>query len=210
MLEFDTRLAYTSIGALQRYLGLEDVVGGIQVRVADIEQARAVRDRLRALLGDSVRVSDWQELNSNLFSALKLEKIAMFLVLSINILLAAFAITATLVMTIIERRRQVAILSAMGAHPGGIVRIFMSQGLFNGALGAGVGAALGLSLGLGLSAVQLPMDGSVYYLPNIPVDVRVVDVAAIVLVALAISVLSTIYPAIYAARLRPVEGLSAE
>lgn len=210
MLEFDTRLAYTSIGALQRYLGLEDVVGGIQIRVADIEQARPVRDRLRAVLGDAVRVSDWQELNSNLFSALKLEKIAMFLVLSINILLAAFAITATLVMTIIERRRQVAILSAMGAHPGSVVRIFMSQGLFNGALGAGVGAALGLALGFGLSAVQLPMDGSVYYLPNIPVDVRAVDVVSIVLVALAISVLSTIYPAIYAARLRPVEGLTAE
>lgn len=210
MLEFDTRLAYTSLGALQHYLGLGDVAGGIQVRVVDLDQARTVRDHLQEKLGPSVRVSDWQELNSNLFSALKLEKIAMFLVLSINILLAAFAITATLVMTIIERRRQVAILNAMGAHQASIVRIFMSQGLFNGALGALVGATLGLSLGFGLSAVKLPMDGSVYYLPNIPVDVRAVDVVAIVLVALAISVISTLYPAFYAARLRPVEGLCAE
>lgn len=210
MLEFDTRLAYTSMSALQQYLGVGDVAGGVQVRVADLEQARAVRDRLSALLGPSVRVSDWQDLNSNLFSALKLEKIAMFLVLSINILLAAFAITATLVMTIIERRRQVAILNAMGAHQASVVRIFMSQGLFNGALGALVGAVIGLSMGLALRAVELPMDGSVYYLPNIPVDVRTVDVVAIVLVALAISVLSTIYPSLYAARLRPVEGLTAE
>ena len=210
MLEFDTRLAYTSMASLQRYLGLGDVAGAIQIRVVDLEQARTVRDRLQAALGPDVRVADWQELNSNLFSALKLEKIAMFLVLSINILLAAFAITATLVMTIIERRRQIAILNAMGAHQGGIIRIFMSQGAFNGALGAFVGATLGLSLGYGLSAVKLPMDGSVYYLPNIPVDVRAVDVLAIVLVALAISVVSTLYPAYYAARLRPVEGLTAE
>lgn len=210
MLEFDSRLAYTSMASLQRYLGLGDVAGGVQVRVTDLEQARAVRDRLRAALGEGVRVSDWQELNSNLFGALKLEKIAMFLVLSINILLAAFAITATLVMTIIERRRQIAILNAMGAHQGGIIRIFMSQGAFNGAVGAIVGASLGLGLGAALAAFKLPMDDGVYYLTSIPVDVRAGDVGAIMLVALAISMVSTLYPAYYAARLRPVEGLVAE
>ncbi|MSP71628.1 MAG: ABC transporter permease [Myxococcales bacterium] len=208
LLEFDTRLAYAHLPVVQRYLGKGDVAGAIQVRVADLEHAREVRDDLQQALGPSVIVRDWQELNSNLFVALRLEKIAMFLVLSIGVLLAAFAIVCTLWMTIIDRRRQIAIQCAMGAHPRAILRIFMFQGAFNGALGAGVGAFLGLSLGFLLSRLELPMDNSVYYLPNIPIDVRAVDVLSIVGVALLISLLSTIYPALHAARLRPVEGLT--
>jgi lipoprotein-releasing system permease protein len=210
MLEFDTRFAYASLDATQRYLGLGDVAGAVQIRVRDLDQAREVRDRLQAALGDRVRVSDWQQLNRNLFSALELEKIAMFLVLSMNILLAAFAITLTLLIAIRGRRRQIAILNAIGAPPGSILRIFMAQGAFTGAIGAVLGAACGVSLGLGLSALELPMDGSVYYLPSIPVDVRLRDVLTIMVVAQLISVLSTLHPARYAARLKPVQGLVME
>ena len=210
MLEFDTKLAYASLPAVQAYMGVGDVASAIQVKVADLEGARAVRDRLRAALPGHVRVSDWQERNRNLFSALKLEKVAMFLVLTINILLAAFSIMSTLVMTIIERKREVAILKAMGAHTRSVLRIFMSQGLFTGVVGSAVGTVIGVGGGLTLANLDLPLNQDVYYISAIPVDVRVSDVVMIVLVALLVSLVSTIYPALYASRLRPVEGLNAE
>ena len=208
MLDYDSKLAYASLASVQRYLGLGDVAGAIRIRVVDLEQARGVRDRLRAALGPGYRVTDWQQRNRNLFSALKLEKIAMFLVLSINILLAAFSITSTLVMTVVERKREVAILSAMGSSRPGIVRIFASQGAFTGLVGALLGTAVGLTLGFVLSVVPLPLDPNVYYISAIPVDVRWVDVVAINVVALLVSLVSTLYPAWYAASLRPVEGLT--
>lgn len=209
MLEYDTKLAYASLPAVQRYMGLGDVAGAIQVKVTDLEAATAVRDRLRAALPDTVRVTDWTERNSNLFSALKLEKIAMFLVLTINILLAAFSIISTLVMTIIERKREIAILMAMGSTGRSILRIFMSQGAFTGLLGALIGSTLGLSGAWALASMGLPLNTEVYYIDAIPVDVRLTDVLAINGVALLVSLLSTVYPARYASRLRPVEGLNA-
>jgi len=210
MLEFDTKLAYASLSAVQAYMGVGDVASAIQVKVADLEGARTVRDRLRSTLRADVRVSDWQERNRNLFSALKLEKVAMFLVLTINILLAAFSIMSTLVMTIIERKREVAILKAMGAHTRSVLRIFMSQGLFTGVVGSTIGTIIGVGGGLILANLDLPLNQDVYYISAIPVDVRVWDVVMIVVVALLVSLVSTIYPALYASRLRPVEGLNAE
>lgn len=210
MLEFDTKLVYGELSAIQRFMGVGDVANAIQIRVEDLDEARQVRDRLQKALGPGVRVTDWQERNSNLFSALKLEKIAMFLVLSINILLAAFSITSTLVMTIIERKREVAILMAMGSTPGAIIRIFVAQGVFIGTVGATFGTLIGLSAGYTLSKLPLPLDPKVYYIAAIPVDVRVFDVVAIILVALLVSLVATVYPARYASRLRPVEGLNSE
>jgi lipoprotein-releasing system permease protein len=209
MLEFDSRLAYAHLPVVQRFMGIGDEASSIQIRVANLDMARPVRDRLQAALGASVKVSDWQERNRNLFSALKLEKIAMFLVLTINILLAAFSITSTLVMTIIERKREIAILSAMGSTQRSIVRIFMAQGGLTGLLGSAIGATLGVLGALGLSTMRLPLNNDVYYISAIPVDIRVTDVLAIVTVAILVSLISTIYPAIYAAGLRPVEGLNA-
>ena len=209
MLEYDTKLAYASLPAIQRYMGLGDVAGAVQVRVSDLEEARAVRDALRAALPDTVRITDWTERNQNLFSALKLEKIAMFLVLTINILLAAFSIISTLVMTIIERKREIAILMAMGSTNRSILRIFMNQGGFTGLLGALIGSTLGLSGAYALASMGLPLNSDVYYIDAIPVDVRLTDVIAINAVAVLVSLVSTVYPARYASRLRPVEGLNA-
>ncbi|MFN3198673.1 MAG: FtsX-like permease family protein [Bradymonadia bacterium] len=208
MLDYDTKLAYASLPAVQAFMGLGDVAGGIQVKVSDLEGARAVRDSLQAALGDRARVSDWQDRNRNLFSALKLEKVAMFLVLSINILLAAFSIIGTLVITIFERKREIAILNACGAPSSGIRRIFMAQGAFTGAVGCLLGGTVGVSLGYALATMRLPMDTNVYYIDAIPVDLRLTDVVAIIAVAMLVSVVSTLYPAHYASRLKPVEGLS--
>lgn len=210
MLEFDTKLAYAGLASVQKFMGLGDVAGAIQVRVIDLDAARAVRDRLRAALPDTVRITDWQERNRNLFSALELEKVAMFLVLTINLLLAAFAITSMLVMTIIERKREVAILMAMGSTSRSIIRIFLAQGAFTGALGCVIGAAIGLTAGDRLANWGLPLNQEVYYISAIPVDVRAFDVVAIIVAAMLVSVVSTIYPALYASRLRPVEGLNSE
>lgn len=209
MLEFDSKLAYADLSAVQHFMGLEDVASAVQIRTTSLEAARGVRDALQAKLGPSVKVADWQQRNRNLFSALKLEKIAMFLVLTINILLAAFSITSTLVMTIIERRREIAILTAMGSPRSSIVGIFMAQGGFTGLVGSALGASIGVGGALGLSTLRLPLDNDVYYISAIPVELRVADVAAIVVVALLVSLVSTVYPALYAAALRPVEGLKA-
>ncbi len=206
--EVDSQQAYASLEAVQRFLAVGDVVSELRVRVPSIEGAREVRDRLQAHLGGRVRVRDWQERNQSLFNALQLERVAMFLVLTLNILLAAFSITSTLVMTLIERRREVAILMAMGARARSIVAIFVTQGLAAGVLGSLFGCLIGGGACAILAAAGLPLNAeAVYYISSIPVEVRALDVLAIVSVALSVSLLSTVYPAYYASRVRPVEGL---
>ncbi|MEE2787675.1 MAG: FtsX-like permease family protein [Myxococcota bacterium] len=210
MREFDTKLADSGLPAGQDFMGVGDVASAIQIKVNDLDDARRIRDQLRGTLPPTVRVTDWQDRNRNLFSALKLEKVAMFLVLTINILLAAFSITSTLVMTIIERKREIAIMMAMGATRSSILRIFLSQGAFTGAVGSLLGTSIGLGLGFTLANLDLPLNQEVYYISAIPVDLRIIDVVAIIAVAIGVSVLSTIYPARFAARLKPVEGLGAQ
>ena len=206
--DIDAHQAYSSLRDTQRFLGVGDVVSELRVRVASVEAARAVRDRLQTQLGDRVIVKDWREKNSSLFSALQLERIAMFLVLTINILLAAFSITSTLVMTLIERRREIAILLAMGARRRSIVQIFMSQGLSTGVIGSALGVAIGGGGCAIIALLGLPLNAEeIYYISAIPVEVKLFDVVAIVSVALGVSLASTVYPAYYASKIRPVEGL---
>ena len=206
--EVDTQQAYSSLNDLQRFLGVGDVVNEIRVRARDIDAARALRDDLRERLGSRATIIDWRDRNRNLFSALQLERIAMFLVLTINILLAAFSIMSTLVMNLIERKREVAILRTMGAETYSMRRIFISQGLTAGI----VGTLLGVLIGGGACAILgyfgLPLKvEEVYNIPSIPVQVRPSDLIAIVAVALGVSLVSTIYPAMYAAKIQPIEGV---
>ena len=134
----------------------------------------------------------------------------MFIVLGINILLAAFSIVSTLVMTILERRKEVAIFSAMGADRYSIFRIFVTQGAMVGVLGGILGVLIGGGLSFALQKLDLPLNQEVYYISAIPVDLRLTDVLSIIGVAIAVSLASTIYPARFAARLKPVEGLNAQ
>jgi lipoprotein-releasing system permease protein len=208
LVDVDSHQIYAYLPEVQKFLGMTDQISEIRIRVASIDVARQVRDRLIQVMGPQVRVRDWQERNQSLFSALQLERIAMFLVLTINILLAAFSITSTLVMTLIERRREIAILSAMGAEPKSIHRIFVYQGLSAGIIGSILGVITGGSACWIVATMGLPLNTEeIYYISAIPVSVNVSDVLAIVSVALSVSLISTLYPAYYASKIKPLEGL---
>ena len=209
MLEYDSHMVYVDLKEVQRFLGLDNVVNQIQIKAEDIEQSAQVAATLQRTLGHRYLVTDWRQRDQRLFSALQLEKVAMFVVLGINIILAAFSIVSTLVMTILERRKEVAIFSAMGATQASIFRIFLTQGAYIGLIGALLGALIGGGLSLGLQKLGLPLNQEVYYISAVPVSIEGVDVLIIIGVALLVSILSTVYPARLAAKINTIEGLGA-
>jgi lipoprotein-releasing system permease protein len=211
MYEFDSSLVYTSIPALQEFLGLGQRVTGLEVEIKDIYAAERLGAAIQKELGPPYYTRNWMQMNRNLFAALKLEKIAMFIILTLIILVAAFGIASTLFMMVMKKTRDIAILKSMGATRQSIMQIFMINGLIIGALGT-IG---GLGLGLGLCAIlkeyqfiKLPRD--VYYISTLPVTVQVPDVLAIIVATMAISFLATLYPSWQAARLDPVEAIRYE
>ncbi len=211
MYEFDSSLVYTSIPALQEFLGLGHRVTGLEVEIKDIYAAEQIAARIQQELGPPFYTRNWMQMNRSLFSALKLEKIAMFIILTLIILVAAFGIASTLFMMVMKKTRDIAILKSMGATRQSIMRIFMINGLVIG----GLGTMIGLGLGLGLCGIlkeyqfiKLPRD--VYYISTLPVTVQVPDVLAIIAAAMAISFLATLYPSWQAARLDPVEAIRYE
>lgn len=209
MYEYDANMAYTSIQDAQSFLAMTGVTG-IELKTEDVEKADLVATAVRAAVGDRARVLDWQELNRSLFYALKLEKIAMFVVLTFIILVASFSIVAMLVMIVIEKGREIAILKALGASNAGIRRTFVFQGTVIGVVGAFSGLVMGLAICYFLSEFGFPLNSEVYYISTLPVDVDPVEIVTVVLAAIGISYLATIYPSIQAAKLNPVEGLRNE
>jgi lipoprotein-releasing system permease protein len=212
MYEYDSNLAYVSLQSAQRFLGLGDRVTGIEVRVDDIYQAdRVAREISKALGGFPFWSRDWMKMNKNLFSALKLEKIVMFIILTLIILVAAFNIVSTLIMVVMEKTRDIAILKAMGATSRSIMKIFMLEGLVIGLVGTLLGLLGGYTLCRLLAKyqfVQLPRD--VYYISTLPVKMDPLDVTLIAMAAIAISLAATVYPAWQASRLDPAEAIRYE
>ncbi len=211
MYEYDTGLVLVTTSAAQTFFDLGETVTGVAVKTDDIYMTHEIAQTIQGELGQSFWVRDWREMNQNLFSALKLEKITMFIILVLIIVVAAFNIIGTLILVVMEKGREIAILKAMGATRKNIGRIFMLEGLI---IGLG-GTTLGLALGLGLcyilanyQFVELP--ASVYYVTTLPVKVQLLDVAAICLAALAVSFTATVYPARRASLLNPVEILRYE
>lgn len=209
MYEYDSKLAYISIPEAQDFFSTGDVVSAVAVRVDDIFYAKKIARQIESGLGDSYWARDWMDMNRNLFSALQLEKIVMFIILILIVLVAAFNIIGTLTMMVIEKAREIAILKAMGATRYGIMKIFIIQGIIIGV----VGTAIGLPLGYGISLLiqhfyALPAD--VYYLSHIPVKTRLFDMLLVTLSAVGISLLSTLYPSWQAAKLDPVDALRYE
>lgn len=206
--EYDGTLAYVHLAEAQKLLRIGSAVTGIDVHLDDMDAAGRIARRLRQRLGPDFRVQDWTEMNRTLFSALKLEKAAMFVILTLIVLVAAFNIASSLIMLVMEKTRDVAILKAMGATDRSIRRIFILKGMAIGAVGTVLGVGSGIVLCLALARykfVELPKD--VYYITTLPVRLNAGDVAAIALAALAICLLATLYPARQAARLNPVEAI---
>ncbi|TNF48041.1 lipoprotein-releasing ABC transporter permease subunit [bacterium] len=211
MYEYDTGLVLLTLEAARSFFDLGDKVTGIAVKVEDIYRTQETAASLQVALGYSYWVRDWREMNQNLFSALKLEKITMFVILVLIIIVAAFNIIGTLILVVMEKGKEIAILKAMGATRESIGRIFMLEGFIIGLGGTLLGLILGLVLSWTLANynfVELP--SSVYYVTTIPVKVNPLDVAAICFAAVAVCFLATIYPARRASALNPVEILRYE
>ncbi len=207
MYEFDLKYAYVPLYSLQDFLDLGDEVTGIEVRIDNPDRSPQVVADIERALGDGYEVADWRELNRSLFSALQLEKIAMFIVLAIVILVASFSIIGNLVMIVIEKAKEIALLKTLGAGDAGVMRVFVIQGFFIGLVGTSLGVTLGLIVcALGM-IYGLPLDPDVYYIDQLPIHVDPASVATVALAGVVISAVATLYPAYLAARLRPVEGL---
>jgi lipoprotein-releasing system permease protein len=209
MYEYDTKYMYTSLEAAQELTGLGSAVSGLEIRVPDPMRADVIAERLVEELGGyPYRTQDWQTMNSSLFSALKLEKFAMGIILLLIVVVAAFNIVATLVMVVADKTREIGILKSMGMKASQIQRIFMLQGAVIGVVGSLIGGAVGLVLIWLLDRYEfIKIPGDVYFVDRLPVAFDVVDIATILGLSMLISFAATIYPARQAARLYPVEAI---
>jgi lipoprotein-releasing system permease protein len=210
MYEYDLKSVYVPLESLQDFLDMGDAVDGIEIRVRDPEATEEVAALLAAVLGPDYLILDWQELNRSLFSALKLEKIAMFLVLAIIILVASFSIIGNLIMIVIEKSKEIALLKTLGASDDSVMMLFVTQGFFIGLIGTLLGVATGLGSCRLLQTFGFPLDPDVYYIDRLPVHVDSLAVFLIGLAGVLISAAATIYPALVAARIRPATGLRHE
>lgn len=219
MYEYDSSLAFISLENSQRFFRLGDVATGVEVKIADIYKADEIADRIITALQGPYWTRTWMEMNRNLFSALKLEKVAMFIILTLIILVAALNIISTLIMVVMEKGKDIAILKSLGATSGSIMKIFMIEGLIIGVTGTLMGTALGVAASLNLEGIVAFVERafhfkvlppSIYYIDKFPSKVDPFVVGVIVLISISISFLATIYPSWQASRFDPVEGLRYE
>lgn len=212
MYEYDNTYAIMSRKQAQRFAGLPDSsVTGLEVRLTDPWRAGEVGAELERSLKYPHRALDWQTQNASLFSALKLEKLAMGVILLLIVVVAAFNIVSTLTMVVTDKTREIGILRAMGLSPAGIRRIFVAQGAVIGVVGTLLGATIGMAIATTVDSRQLiALDPSVYFIDHLPVQVEAMDLVFIVVASILVAILATIYPARQAARLTPVEAIRHE
>ena len=212
MYDYDSKNLYTTIAAAQDLLGLgEDVVSGLGVRTSNPDLATAVGEEIQSRLGFPYYVESWITTNRALFSALKLEKLAMGLILFLIVLVAALNIISTLVMVVADRTREIGILKAMGMTRKGILRVFVLQGAWIGLIGTALGTFFGIAVCVILDKTQLiKIPPDVYFVDHLPVQLDVADLLKIVLASVAVAFAATIYPSLQASRLQPVEAIRHE
>lgn len=208
MYEYDNGYVYVSLPVAQELAGLHGSVTGLELRTSDRWVAHAVGEQLAKDLGYPYRTEDWQAQNGSLFQALKLEKAGMTLILMLIILVAAFNIVGTLTMVVADKTKEIGILRAMGMPAASIRRIFLAQGFMIGTVGTALGLAVGLAAAFALDRGRLiKLDPQVYFIDHLPVARQPLDIATTVIASLLIAAVATIYPAIQASRLLPVEAM---
>jgi len=208
MYEYDAKSVYVTLPDAQKFFGMGDTVTGLALRFDNLDRATTrAASVLKRLDGYPYFTRTWLQMNKNLFSALKLEKVGMFIILIIVILVSAFGIISTLIMLVWEKIKEIAILKSMGATGDGIMKIFMIEGLTIGMVGTLLGVLVGWLTCLWVSSHGIQLDPEVYYIEKMPVNMDPVEFVLIAGIALHISFIATIYPARRASRLRPVEGL---
>ncbi len=219
MYEYDSSMAFISLENSQSFFRLGDTATGVEVKIKDIYEAERIADEIMIELKGPYWTRTWMEMNRNLFSALKLEKVAMFIILTLIILVAALNIISTLIMVVMEKGKDIAILKSLGATSAGIMKIFMIEGIIIGVTGTFFGTVLGLAAALNLEKIVQFIEKvfnfkvlppSVYYIDTFPSKVEPTVVAAIIVISIGISFLATLYPSWQASRFDPVEGLRYE
>ncbi len=216
MYEYDSKWAYISLPAAQQFFHMGEAVSGIEVKVSNPYEAHSIAEAIEKKLGFSYQVRDWMEMNKNLFSALRIEKIIMFIILVLIILVASFGIISILIMVVMEKISDIAIMKTMGAKASSIMRIFMIDGLVIGIFGTLLGTIGGLSLGKNIQAVAnllekrfhinvFPPD--IYYIDKIPFQINSTDITLIIVITLTVSFFATVFPSWQASRLDPAEAL---
>ncbi len=209
--EYDTRLVLIDLYEAQAFYDHGDSVDGVELRLHDIDDAPAIARRLeRALGGGPYHTTDWRELNHNLFTALEIQKWMLSLVFATIIFVAAFNVIATLIMIVLEKKREIAILKAMGARDWHVMLVFLVQGMLIGLLGTSIGLALGGGVCTWLEAFHLPLDPHVYLIDHLPLRTSATEFAMTVVIAFFICLVATLVPSWWAARLLPAEGVRYE
>jgi lipoprotein-releasing system permease protein len=208
MHDFDSAFAFVHVSEAQRVLHMDDTVSGIEIRVRDIYKARSVAEAIVSKLGYPFYARDWMTMNQNLFAALKLEKTVMFIILTLIVLVAAFNIASSLIMIVMNKKKEIGILKAMGATRKSIRRIFVFEGMLIGGVGTLLGVGLGIVACLLLKRYHfIELSSEVYYITTLPVQLEWLDVSIIAGAALTICYLATLYPSSQASKVNPVEAI---
>jgi len=205
--QYDSKLVYTDLREAQAFYQEGDSVTGVEMKVVDIDRAREVAQRIDGELGGKAYdVVDWMELNHGLFTALRIQQILMSLVLALIILVAAFTVIATLIMVVLDKKREIATIKAMGASDMQLLRAFLYQGLIIGLLGTLFGLGFGYVVCRWILAYGFPLDPKVYFIDHLPVQMRASEFLLTGVFAIFACLFATIWPALHAARLRPAEA----
>jgi lipoprotein-releasing system permease protein len=209
--QYDSKLVYADLYEAQAFYDQGDTVTGVEMKIADINEAPAISEEIGRLLQNGLyHTMDWEELNHGLFTALQIQQILMSAVLALIIVVAAFTVIATLIMVVLDKKKEIAVLKAMGATDQAILRIFLYQGGLIGLAGTTLGLLIGFAVCKGLLVYGFPLDPKVYFISRLPVEARPQEFLITGAVAIVICLAATIVPSLYAARLRPAEGFRSQ